>query len=70
MKSALKYSRLWQVTEDGISLFPKDLPKEESYMEVRVLGQLEEKVIDKAGPTEAQVLKYTADFDHWTDLNT
>ena len=39
-------------------------------MEVRVLGQPEEKVIDKAGPTEAQVLKYAADFDHWTDLNT
>ena len=70
MKSALRYSRLWDIVDHGVNMLPDDMPEEESHMEAAANGQPERKVIDKPGPTETQVKQYETSLEHWKDLNS
>ena len=69
MKSALRYSRLWDVVED-LSTFPDDLPKEVSHVVAATADRPEETVIDTPGPTEAQIKQYDTDINNFKDLNS
>ena len=71
MKSALRYSRLWEIVERGLEIYPAELPEERSHVERANEEHPEDRVvIDQAGPTEAQTRQFSADHDHWMDLNS
>ena len=69
MKSALRYSRLWEIVEKGMGLYPSELPEETSHVERANDEHPEDRVvIDRAGPTEAQIKQYNTEHDHWMDM--
>ena len=69
MKSALKYSGLWDIVEQGHELLPDDLPQEEFVMETGVDEQPPVKRVTKPGPSREEVKEYQNDLKKWKDLN-
>ena len=60
MKSALEFSGLWDIVEQGPQMFPDDLPKGQTDAQGRVTR----------GPTEGQVRKYDSNLKEWNTLNS
>lgn len=67
MKSALKYSGLWDVVEQGVELLPEDLPLQRTVQQTLADGTVQNQIIP--GPTNAEVLAYDAAVKAWKDLN-
>ncbi|KAM0800675.1 hypothetical protein BDR22DRAFT_243056 [Usnea florida] len=62
--------RLRDIVENGLEMFPADLPVEQSHVEPATEERPEQVVIDSPGPTEQQTRKYKADLDSWHDQNS
>ena len=68
MRSALKYCGLWDIVEQGIGMFPEDLPERQSEEERLADGTIRTRVIVH-GPSNEQVLAYQADMKVWKEVN-
>ena len=69
MKSALKFSRLWDVVDQGTRLLPANLPEEELGHETTPQGEERTWVITP-GPTPDEILAYQKAVESWKDLNS